>query len=278
MSPTPQRNIRHLITRPTDLTAAGIFILILGALFGFFGYLIGIVPILALGLGALILGVMILFLPESLSAKAGRLATVASLPALLDMEALIVDLDVSSRGVYIPATGFGVSPKVLVPLRDSAIEALSSLPRARLTRSRRVFVTLGTGLYERGVLLYAPGGEIVHALESCLELDLGTIKLDELAARMGYGFENLGLTNRSVSIRQEESTVRFQMNLMSMVDLEERLRSEAPRLVEQIGSPLTSAVASSVAKVTGKFVRILNSNIDGSSLAGALELLEDVSI
>jgi len=231
-----------------------------------------------LGLGALILGVMILFLPESLSARAGRLVTVASLPSLLDMEALIVDLDASSRGIYIPATGFGAESRVIVPLRDSAMRALFLFPRSRLVRSRRVFITLGTGLYERGVLLYDPGGEIVQALESCLELDLGTIKLDELGARMGFGFETLGLSTRTVSIRLEESVVKFQLNLISLVDLEERLRSEAPRLVEQIGSPVTSAVAASVAKVTGRFVRVLNSSIDGSNLAGALELLEDVSI
>ena len=238
----------------------------------------GVIPITALGLGALVLGVMILLLPESLSAKAERLATVFSLPALLDIEALIVDLDAASRGIYIPSTGFASAPKVLVPLRDSAIAALSTFPRSRLTRSRRVFLALGTGLYERGILLYSPGGEIVQALESSLQLDLRTVKLDELADRIGFGFEMLGLSKRTVSVKQEDSIIRFQLNLMSLVDLENRLRSEAPRLVEQIGSPITSAFAAIVAKVTGKFVRLLSSTLDGSTLSGVLELVEEGSI
>ena len=273
----PRKTARPLISRPKDFTAAGIFTLVLGALIGFFGFLIGIVPIMALGLGSLVLAVMILFLPESMSVKAGRMATVSSLPALMDIEALIVDLDASSHGIYIPAAGFGTVPKVLVPLRDSALAALATFPRPRLSRSRRVFVTLGTGLYERGILLYAPGAEIVQALESCLQLDLGTVKLDDLAGRIGFGLEMLGISKREVLLRVEESTVKFELNLLQLVDLEERLRSEAPRLVEQIGSPLTSAVAAAVAKVTGKFVRVLSSTLFGSSLAGSLEILEDIS-
>jgi len=166
---------------------------------------------------------------------------------------------------------------VLVPLRDSALAALALFPRPRLSRSRRVFVTLGTGLYDRGILLYAPGGEILQAVESCLQLDLGSIKLDDLAGRLGFGLEMLGIAKREVLLRMEESTVKFELNLLQLVDLEERLRSEAPRLVEQIGSPLTSAVAAAVAKVTGKFVRVLSSALFGSKLAGSLEILEEAS-
>jgi hypothetical protein len=198
------------------------------------------------------------------------------MPALLDIEALIVDLDASSRGIYVPTTGFGAVPKVFVPLRDSALTALALFPRSKLSRSRRVFVTLGTGFYERGILLYAPGGELVQALESCLQLDLGTIKLDDLAGRIGFGFEMLGISKREVLVRQEASTVKFEMNSVSLVELEQRLRAEAPRLIEQIGSPLTSAIAAAVAKVTGKSVRVLSTTVTGSSLAGSLELLEDV--
>jgi hypothetical protein len=110
-----------------------------------------------------------------------------------------------------------------------------------------------------------------------LQLDLGSIKLDDLAGRLGYGFEMLGISKRDVLLRLEESTVKFQLTLVALADLEERLRSETPRLVEQIGSPLTSAVAAAVAKTTGKFVRVLNSTIVGSSLVGSLELLEDIS-
>jgi len=236
------------------------------------------VPILALGLGGLILGAMTLLIPESMSAKAGRFATFSSLPALLNIEALIVDLDVSSRGIYIPTSGFGIIPKVLVPLNDSVLDTLTPFPKSKLSRSRRFFVTLGTGMFERGILLYSPGEEIVQAVESCLQLDVGTIKFSELADRIGFVFEMLGISRRGLSLELEGSTIQFKMDLMSLVDLEERLRAVTPRLVEQIGSPMTSAVAATVAKVTGKFVRLHDSSVTGSVLTGSLELLENSSI
>jgi len=239
-----------------------------------FGYFIGIVPVLVMGLGALILGLMLVFLPEPMSSKAGMLAILCSLPSLLDLESLLEDLDIAPRGIYIPVAGFGAVPKVLIPIAESA---LSVSPPSRLARSGRVFIALGRDTKQRGILLRPPGAEIISALENHLQLDLSTIKLDELSARLGFAFEMLGISKRMVGVQVEETAVRVQMSLVSLVDLEERLRSEAPRLVEQIGSPLTSAIAGAISKVTGKYVRLNGSSINGSNLIVTLELLADVS-
>jgi len=259
---------------PKDFSTVGIFILVLGTLLSVFGYLIGIVPVMALGLGALILGVMLVFLPEPMSSKAGTLAILCSLPSFLDLEAFLQDLDIAPRGIYIPVAGFGAVPKVLIPMTDSAP---SISPPPKLARSNRVFITLGRNTNQRGILLRPPGAEIISALENLLQLDLSTIKLDELSGRMGFAFEMLGISKRTVGVQMEETAVRVQMSLVSLVDLEERLRSEAPRLVEQVGSPLTSAIAGAVSKVTGKYVRLSDSSINGSNLIVTLELLADVS-
>jgi hypothetical protein len=246
----------------------------LGTLLTVFGYFIGIVPVLVMGLGALILGLMLVFLPEPISSKAGMLAILCSLPSLLDLESLLEDLDIAPRGIYIPVAGFGAVPKVLIPIAESA---LSASPPPRLARSSRVFIALGRDTKQRGILLRPPGAEIISALENHLQLDLSTIKLDELSARLGFAFEMLGISKRMVEVQVEETAVRVQMSLVSLVDLEERLRSEAPRLVEQIGSPLTSAIAGTISKVTGKYVRLNGSSINGSNLIVTLELLADVS-
>ena len=248
--------------------------LVLGALVGVFGYFIGIIPILALGLGSLLLGVMILSLPEPTASKTGRLIILSSLPSLLDIDALIEDLAIDSRGIYVPVSGFGAVPKVLLPIKESTPPLL---PPFRLTRSRRVFLTLGRSPNERGILLNPPGGEIVKALENVLQVDLSTIKLDEFAARIGFGFETLNISTRTVNVQVDGTTVRVDVRSISIADLEERLRSEAPRLVAQIGSPVTSAVAAAISKVMGKHVRINDSNFDGSRLTVALEVLEGVS-
>jgi hypothetical protein len=140
-----------------------------------------------------------------------------------------------------------------------------------------VFVTLGTSPDERGILLNPPGGEIVKALENCIQSDLATIKLEEFARRVGFEFEILNISAKAVNIEAKGTVVRADLRSISLPDLEERLRIEAPRLVRQIGSPLVSALAAAICKVTGKYVRISDSNLDGSRLMVTLEILEGES-
>ena len=144
--------------------------LILGAFLTVFGFLVGIVPVVASGLGALILGVMLVFLPESISVRAGRIAILTSLPPLLEIEALLKDLDVGSRGIYVPVSGFGEVPKVLIPLKESASV---TYPPTNLARSNRVFITLGRNPNERGILLYARGERSFQHLRIACNLTLG---------------------------------------------------------------------------------------------------------
>lgn len=260
------------ISQPKNFGVLGIFLFVVGIAVTVVAYLEGIVPIVALGLGALLLGVMSLFLPESVSFRAGRLATLSSLPSLMDLDALIRDLDIGPRGIYIPVQGFGAVPKVLLPLTDSPF----ALPPG-LARTSRVFVILGKNPHDRGILLTPPGAEIVSALENCLQLDLATIKLDELETRLGFGLETLGISKRAVTVQLGERVVTVEVDSTSLVDLEERLRVMAPRLVTQIGSPLVSAIAAVVSKASGKYVRIDNSTMDRSRLTVALGIFADES-
>jgi hypothetical protein len=103
------------------------------------------------------------------------------------------------------------------------------------------------------------------------------MKLDEFATRIGFGFETLNISTRTVEVQVDGTSVTVSVQSISTANLEERLRSEAPRLVAQIGSPITSAIAAAISKVTGKHVRINESNFDGSRLTVALEVLEGVS-
>jgi hypothetical protein len=183
-------------------------------------------------------------------------------------------LDIESRGIYVPVSGFGTVPKILLPIKESNPPLL---PPTKLTRSRRIFLTLGRNQNERGILLNPPGGEIVRALENFLQVDLSTMKLDEFATRIGFGFETLNISTRTVDVQVDGTAVRVSVQAIFTANLEERLRSEAPRLVAQIGSPVTSAIAAAISKVTGKHVRINDSNFDGSRLNVALEVLEGVS-
>jgi hypothetical protein len=236
----------------------GIFLTVIGAIIGFLSYLMGIVPMLAFGLASFLIGILVLYLPERRASIAARLATESSLPSLLNIENLLEDLDLDERGIYIPASGLGVCPRVFVPLADT--EATRQ-PPVGLVSSRRIFVTVGKNPEDRGVLLDAPGGQILVALEQSLRTDLSKMKLDELGAAFNSGFKALGIA-KSANLETDNTSVKIQMELTALIDLETRLRNIAPRLVAQVGTPATSAVAAAVSKTAGKYVTFKSAILD----------------
>lgn len=229
--------------------SVGIFLITIGGVVGILSYLMAIVPMVALGLGSFLIGIMVLYLPESRRSMAEKLTTDLSLPFLLNIESLLEDLDLDEKGIYIPASGLGASPKVFLPLTQT--QATEHPPLA-LTRSHRIFVTVGKNPQDRGILLDPPGNLIVTAIERTLRVDLSKTSLNELGARLNSGFKALGIAE-TTSLEHQDNTVSIQMDLTDLVDLETKLRNLTPRLVAQVGTPVTSAVAAAVSKATGQY-------------------------
>ena len=268
--PSSKEGSRLRSFRSVDFLPVGVFLIVAGALFGSFGFLIGVVPLLALGLAALFLGVMVVFLPESTAFRIDRLAALTSLPSLMNTEALMEDLDLSAHGIHIPNSGLAAVPKVFIPIMESA---LIPTPPLKLVTTNRVFVTVGMNPKDRGILLNPPGGEILMALENSLQLDFATVQRDDLAGKLTQGFSLLEIS-KNVTVQDTADGLDVEIELSALIELERRLRSVAPRLVEQVGTPLTSAVASAVSKATGKYVTIKSSTLEGSKMSLHLTLNE----
>ncbi len=228
----------------------GIFLAVFGVVIAFLSYLMTIIPILALGLASFLIGILTLYLPESRGAISGRLATDSSLPALLNIEKLLEDLDLDERGVYIPASGLGICPKVFVPLVQTPI---TIRPPPGLVHSRRIFASVGKNPEDRGVLLEAPGCEILTVLERSLNVDLSNSGVETLRERLNSGFKAIGIA-KITTLECEGNEVKVELQLLALLDLEVKLRNLAPRLVVQVGTPITSAVAAAVSKATVKYV------------------------
>jgi len=171
------------------------------------------------------------------------------------------DLDLDERGIYIPTSGLGVSPKVFVPLAQTPA---TKRPALGLTQSRRMFVTVGKNPEDRGILLEAPGSQILSSLERALRVDLANEASKSLETRLDSGFRALGL-GKVTRLEFEESLVRIAVDLTALVDLEMKLRQLAPRLVAQIGTPVASAAAAAVAKATRKYVTFKSEVLDFAS-------------
>jgi hypothetical protein len=221
-----------------------------GGIVGAFSYLMGIVPMLAFGLAALLIGIIALYMPESVESYAGSLERDSSLPSLLNLEKLLEDLELNEKGIYIPVSGIGVCPRVFVPLADTVA---TRTPPLALNISRRIFVTVGNNPVDRGILLDAPGSQILAALERSLHVDLSQVQLSDLSNYLESGLKALGIA-KAVTFDIHDSAASVRISLANLSEFERQLRNKAPRLVAQVGTPLSSASAAAVAKATQKYV------------------------
>ena len=251
--------IGHALVRRDARVPIGVFLLIVGAIVGALSYFMGIVPMLAFGLASLLIGSMVLYLPSSDSVLT-RIVAESSLPSLFNIERLLDDLDLDERGIYIPVSGFGVAPRVLVPL---ALTPSTRKPPLGLNASRRMFVTVGKNPEDRGILLDSPGAGILSSVERSLRLDLSRVGLTDLQGTLDSGFRSIGI-GKVTSVRQADTQneVRIEMQLTALIDLEAKVRNSAPRLSEHIGTPVASALAGAVSKATARYVKLRSSVLD----------------
>jgi len=229
----------------------GIFLLVFGGITTTVSLFIGVTPTLALGLATLLIGIMTLYLPEPTESLAERLASDSSVPALLNIENLLDDLSLNEKGVYIPAAGLEVCPKVFVPLSQTR---LSRRPPRDLNNSRRVFITLDEKTREGGILLEAPGRNLLSELELYLRLDFAKVDVNDLHEKLESGLKLLEVSKSIALERQTDQTLTFQTELTAFGNLEVKLSNLTPHVFDQIGGPVSSAIAAAVSKSTGEYV------------------------
>lgn len=244
--------------------------LIVGGIVGVLSYLMGIIPILAFGLSSLLIGFLILYLPESQESRGDNLATNLTLPLLLNIENLLEELELDERGIYLPASGLGISPKVFVPLAQTPATIRPSLGS---DSSRKVFVTVGDGTEDRGILLDPPGASILISIEQMQKQDFAATQLKDAPMLLDAGLRNLGLAELS-KFEQRNSTMVLEVKLRRLGELEKKLRNVAPKVVAQLGTPISSTVAAAVSKASGKYIRLKNTVLDSreSTLTVNLQL------
>lgn len=252
--------------------SVGIFLVAFGGITAAVSLFIGVTPTLALGLASLLIGIMTLYLPEPTDRLAERLASDWSIPALLNIENLLDDLSLNEKGIYIPATGLGVCPKVFVPLTQTP---LNRRPPLNLNNTRKVFITLDEKTRAGGVLLEAPGRNLLSELELSLKLDFSKVKINDLHEKLESGLKSLDLSKSVVLEMQGDQTLAFQTELTAFWNLELKLTRLTPRVFDQVGTPLSSAIAAAVSKATGDYVafRQISINPTDKKITATLKLL-----
>ena len=235
----------------------GIFLVAVGGILGVLSYLMGIVPMLAFGLACFLIGIMALYLQDS-KTVAEAIAADSSVSSFLNLENLMRELDLEEKGIYIPVAGFGVSPKVFIPM---TLTPATVKPPLGLNHSRRIFVTVGRNPEDRGVLLEAPGNRILSAIEASLGHDLSKAERETLQTDLDSALRAIGVA-KLTSLEQEDSELNAELVMSALLDFETKLRNLAPRFSTHVGTPVASALAASVSKATGSYTSITDATLD----------------
>ncbi|MDR0471300.1 MAG: hypothetical protein LBH79_06220 [Nitrososphaerota archaeon] len=174
------------------------------------------------------------------------------------IDRMISDLKYSGHGYYIPAYPKDVFlPDYLKNLRDPVVfitENFDGNPSIDELAQNK-FISTQT----RGVFVTSPGAGIMSQVERQLRLDLSKISLDELADILPkYLTENLNLA-KSASLVLTSHGAEFRARGIlyeSLYSPESNLKS-----LSLLGCPVVSAVASALAKTSGKTVVISEQKI-----------------
>jgi hypothetical protein len=203
-----------------------------GTVFTLFAWLvISSIPLMALGISAVLVGIVALALSRSLPELPPEASVAVLQTGLENLSALVEELGLSSGALYLPSHLAGGTPHALIPLHEN-----SAHPQIRRALPARLIASYGpapedVGLLVRTVgttvlqLAQAPPGDSSAELESALK-----------AALVGQ----FDLADAVLVYRDEHRVV---------VEISRpRLRERDLWICRSLGSPLASIVASFVAE------------------------------
>ncbi|MCL1977118.1 MAG: hypothetical protein FWG55_03285 [Candidatus Bathyarchaeota archaeon] len=171
------------------------------------------------------------------------------------LDRLINDLKFNGNGYYIPSYPQNAYlPEYYKNLKDSIVfiadENFNGLPAIEEVVSGKFISNR-----DRGVFITSPGSGILHQIENQLNIDSSTVPLTELCNILPrYMTEFFSLAKNMDLQIIDDSTARLSMSGILYESLYNP--ENMPKSVSLLGCPVISAVASALAKSSGKTVII----------------------
>jgi hypothetical protein len=186
---------------------------------------------------------------------------------------IIKDLNIKGKGIYVPPYPKEVYlPQHLKGLKETIIflsqDNNQIAPSIEEIASSK-FITKNP----RGVILIPPGSGFQEQIEKTLRTDITKMNLEDLCITL----PQLILENFQLAKEIEMKTENNQIHLKTTDSIYRNLyRQENLKSVQLLGDPLTSAVACTIARATGKQVTIETINIspDAQTIETTFQLAE----
>jgi hypothetical protein len=233
--------VKLLPTRVANpYSALGITLIVTGVLFALIAWaILGYNPLIALGLGGVILGIVAIMLGGSLPPVSPE-ASLSFLEAGSDnIAALVEELVLRGRAVYLPSSLSPGRLRTLIPFKEDVAELALHRPLGQ-----RLIVHFGQDRSAFGILIATPGSSVLEHQE--VLAGAGLDELDGILSTILVG--HLALASAVHVLGDGQSIV---------VDVGRPALSSNEHATTQIlGSPLASIIATVAAEVLGQPVRI----------------------
>jgi hypothetical protein len=225
------------------------------------GLILEYMPLAALGISGVILGVVSLALGRSLP----RISPEASLMLLEagsdNIMALVEELGLRARAIYLPTSFTQGQPRALIPLHGNPVQPVIQKPV-----ERRLIVQFGPGPDDYGVLVATPGSPTLSLIETPETGSSGALE-DALSDLL------VGRLDMVNAVRVERSGEKITIEVAHPAL---PLRSHPAYTV--LGSPIASIVATVAAESLGQPASVTSESSYGRWQVIALELQPEVKL
>jgi hypothetical protein len=234
---------------PTSLTATGL------VLFGLAALILRSTPLIALGISTAIIGAVMFSVAKGQPKIPPQVSAILLQSSIENISALVEELGLKTKAIYLPSTVTGDKPKALIPL-DSNVEI------GKKVLPKRLIVKYGSKPHDIGLLLITPGssvGGLVEAKPDCSAGELESAVLQVLVGTTGLA---------------DDTKVTMNEDRVLLEIVNPRLENRKMWVYESIGTPLASIAASTVSEVLDKAVSINKETVARGKLLVELKVLE----
>jgi hypothetical protein len=210
-----------------------------------------------IGLGLTFWGALF-YLVRPIAYVRGSLLSTTATTLYQITDRIIKDLNIKGKGIYVPPYPKEVYlPQHLIGLKETIFflsqDANQAAPSIEEMATGK-FVTKNP----KGVILIPPGSSFMDQIEKLLRTDITKMNLEDLCTTL----PQLILENFQLAKEIEMKTENNQIHLKTVDSIYKNLyRKDNLKSVQLLGDPLTSTVACTIARATGKQVTIQNINV-----------------
>lgn len=235
----------------------GVILIVSGAVLAPVFYLIlDSVPLAALGISMITLGLVSAMLASSRPPITPEASQMMLLSGIQNLAALLEELGLRNRAIYMPAEGAG-RPRALIPLSDDNINHIEAQ-----TFPERLIARYGSNPEDIGLLVTTPG----------------SVSLDGVGVEPGGGYAQIDGVLSQIIVGTMDLADSISSNLFTdklVVEIKKpRFKYQNIWFYRCLGSPLASIVASVASQALLKPVRITNEEETKKGLKVELEIME----